>query len=135
MALLHDEDYRLLHDSGLQYEEGEAERFLVIKNFPLSPGFYVNPAGEPIEEVEILWIVPPDYNTSGGDMFWVYPDFRRADNKPIPNVGGDPRILNGKQYIRWSRHWNAATWKPKIDNIEKVLARIEWALKKPDANL
>jgi hypothetical protein len=136
MALLYDEDYLYLKESGLEYEEGEAQRFLVIKNFPLSPGLYVY-VGKPIDQVEVLWVVPSDYNTSGGDMFWVHPPLTRADGKGIPAAfcfgNGDPRHFNGKEYCRWSRHWNSGTWKPKIDNIQKVLDRIEWALRIPDA--
>lgn len=137
MALLFDEDYELLRNVGLNYEESEAERFLVIKNFPLSHGLYVN-GGVPLEQVEVLWVVPPDYNMSGGDMFWVHPPLTRADGKTIPCAfgygGGDARYFDGREYCRWSRHWNAVTWKPKVDNIQKVLDRIEWALKRPDAN-
>ena len=135
MPLLHDEDYQILKESGLMYEEDEAQRFLVIKNFSLSPGFYIY-EGQPIDQVEVLWIVPPDYNTSGGDMFWVHPPLTRADGKGIPGAfglgGGDSRQFNGKEYCRWSRHWNPGTWRSKIDNIHKVLDRIEWALKNPD---
>lgn len=137
MALLFDEDYQILRDSGLEYEEDERQRFLVIKNFPLPLDVYVH-TGVALEQVEVLWIVPPNYNTSGGDMFWVNPALERADGKAIPAAfgfgGGDPRHHNGKEYCRWSRHWKAETWKPKIDNIEKVLGRIEWAFTNPDTN-
>ncbi|MRR55717.1 MAG: hypothetical protein EG822_14635 [Deltaproteobacteria bacterium] len=136
MALLFDEDYRILEESGLEYEEDEAQRFLLIKNFPLTPGFYIH-SGVTLELVEVLWIVPSDYNTSGGDMFWVHPALSRTDGKAIPNVFGfggvDARQFKGKEYCRWSRHWDIATWKSKVDNIQKVLGRIEWALKYPDA--
>lgn len=137
MALLFDGDYEVLDKSGLEYEESEADRFLVIKNFPLSAGLYVH-GSDVLNSAEVLWVVPPDYNMSGGDMFWVYPALSRADGKAIPCAfgfgGGDPRHYNGKEYCRWSRHWDAATWKSKVDNIQKVLGRIEWALKNPDAN-
>lgn len=136
MALLFDEDYQIIKESGLEYEEDESQRFLLIKNFPLTPGLYVH-SGAALEQVEILWVVPSDYNTSGGDMFWVHPALSRADGKEIPAAfgfgGGDARHFNGKEYCRWSRHWNAPTWKPKVDNIQKVLGRIEWALRNPDA--
>lgn len=137
MALLIDEDYHILKEAGLEFEEDQAQRFLIIKNFPLSSGLYSH-NGQILDRVEVLWIVPPDYNTSGGDMFWVHPALARTDEKAIPSAsafgGGDPRQYNGKEYCRWSRHWQPTSWKPKIDNIQKVLARIEWALKKPDGN-
>jgi len=137
MALLYEEDYQILKESGLEYEEDEAQRFLVIKNHPLPSGLYIH-AGQVIEQAEVLWVVPPNYNTSGGDMFWVYPALVRADGKEIPNIsvvgGGDPRHFKGKEYCRWSRHCAPESWKSKVDNIRKVLSRIEWALRKPDAN-
>ncbi len=136
MALLYDDDYQILKEAGLKYEEGDAQRFLLIKNFPLSPGLYVH-AGQSLAQVEVLWIVPPDYNTSGGDMFWVHPALERSDGKAIPAVfgygGGDARHFKDREYCRWSRHWEASSWRPKVDNIQKVLDRIEWALKNTDA--
>ena len=137
MMLLHDEDYDLLNESGLGFEEDESQRFLIIKNFPLYNGLYVH-SYRSLKQVEVLWIVPPNYNTSGGDMFWVHPALERADGKPIPGAagfgGGDSRHYKGKEYCRWSRHWQPESWRPKVDKIQKVLDRIEWALRKPDAN-
>jgi hypothetical protein len=137
MSLLFEEDYLILKDSGLEYEEDETQRFFVIKNFPLVTGFYHH-GGTSLDRVEVLWIVPPNYNTSGGDMFWVHPALARADGKAIPNAagfgGGDPRHYKGKEYCRWSRHWAENSWQAKVDNIQKVLSRIEWALRRPDTN-
>ena len=135
MALLCDEDYRILKESGLNHEEEERQRFLVINNFPLPSGLYVH-GSETLEQVEVLWVIPTDYNTSGGDMFWVYPPLARTDGKAIPATfgfgGGDARYFQDKEYCRWSRHWDVTAWKPKVDNIQKILDRIEWALKNPD---
>ncbi|MBI1919680.1 MAG: hypothetical protein HYS23_01225 [Geobacter sp.] len=135
MGLLFDEDYRIIEESGLEHDEDETQRFLLIKNFPLPPGLYGH-GGEALDQVEVLWVVPSDYNTSGGDMFWVHPALSRVDGKEIPAAfgfgGGDARHFKSKEYCRWSRHWNATAWKPKVDNIQKVLDRIEWALRNPD---
>ena len=137
MGLLFDEDYKILQESGLEFEEDESQRFLAIKNFALPPAIYVH-NGTLIDQVEILYIIPPNYNTSGGDMFWVHPALTRADGKAIPAAavfgGGDSKHFKDKEYCRWSRHWSADSWKAKIDNIQKILDRIEWALKRPDAN-
>ena len=141
MALLFDKDHQILEGAGLQYEECEQNRFLIIKNFPLKPDLYCGfrQDGPPINEVEVLWTVPPNYNTYGDAMFWVHPALFRADGKPIPNVsflgGFDPRRFNGKEYCRWSRHWRKpGLWKPKVDNIQKVLDGIDWAFRNPNAN-
>lgn len=136
MQLLFDEDYETLQNSGLIYEEDELNRFLVIKNYPLNSVLYIF-NDLPINEVEVLVVIPANYNTSGTDMFWTHPFLRRVDAKPIPNImefgGEDARFFNGKEYCRWSRHYTADSWSPKVDNIQKILSRIEWALKKPDA--
>jgi len=134
MALLFDEDYEVLSNSGLEFEEDEGNRFLIIKDFPLKPGLYEY-ANEPIEKVDVLVVIPKNYNTSGNDMFWFYPTLKRIDCKQIP-AGFDlkfSKTYKDKVFIRWSRHFNSGSWKPKIDNIQKILSRIEWALKKPDA--
>ncbi|MFK4719445.1 hypothetical protein ABIE89_000545 [Bradyrhizobium niftali] len=136
MALLFDEDYEVLREAGLEYEEDETNRFLIIKNFPLSEGMYVA-GGAPVGSVAILSVIPPNYNTAGCDMFWVYPQLARADGKAIPAVSGpneDSRHHNGIEYCRWSRHWNNKPWKTKVDKVQKILDRLEWALKNPDAD-
>lgn len=133
MGLLFDDDYRILEDSGLVIEEEITPRFLVIKNYPLKEGLYQS-NGQSLKEIEVLLIIPSNYNTSGGDMFWTYPQISRIDGSQIPAYGGDPRVYNGKTYDRWSRHWQVQTWIPKIDNITKILGRVEWALQNPNAN-
>jgi hypothetical protein len=136
MALLFDSDYLFLKGTGLEYEEEEASRFLIFKNFPLAPGLYIS-NGQPIQTVAVLNVIPPNYNTAGCDMFWVYPQLARADGKAIPAIGGpgqDSRNYNGIEYCRWSRHWNKKPWKSKVDNIQTILSRVEWAFKNPDAD-
>jgi hypothetical protein len=134
MNLLFDEDYEVLTEARLDYEEDEANRFLIIKNFPLSKGMYVA-GGEPVSAVAILSIIPSNYNTAGCDMFWVYPQIARADGREIPAISGsnqDSRVHKGVEYCRWSRHWNKQPWKPKVDKVQRILDRLEWALKNPD---
>jgi len=137
MPLLFDEDYKILREAGLEFEEDETQRFLIINNYPLPSGIYVY-NGTPLSKVEVLWVLPANYNTTGGDMFWVHPALTRADGKAIPAAavfgGGDPRHFKGKEYCRWSRHWPPSNWKAKEDNVQKILDRIEWALRRPDTN-
>ena len=137
MALLFDEDYKILLDSGLKYSEVEDKRFLIIENYPAPHGLYIH-SGQVVEEIEVLVIIPANYNTSGIDMLWTHPHLSRSDGKAIPaasTVGGDdPRHVGDKEYCRWSRHWTSESWKSKEDNVQKILSRIEWALQNPDAN-
>ena len=137
MALLFDEDYEILTASGLNYIEDESQRFLIIENYPAPEGLYVSNE-LPIKTVEILVVIPTNYNTSGTDMLWTYPHLLRTDGKAIPNTsivnGDDPRFYGEKQYCRWSRHFTPESWAPKTDNVQKILSRIEWALRNPDAD-
>lgn len=135
MPMLFESDYRYLAGIGMEYVEDEESRFLIFKNFPLPAGVYVS-GGAPRDAVDVLYVIPPNYNTEGGDMFWVHPQLERADGKAIPNVNGpgqDSRTHAGIEYLRWSRHWNNRPWKPKVDNIEKIIDRVTWAFAIPDA--
>tara|TARA_R110002167_G_scaffold88_4_gene610 strand:+ start:3303 stop:3722 length:420 start_codon:yes stop_codon:yes gene_type:complete len=137
MSLLLVEDYEILEKAGLDYEEVEGSRFLILKNFPLKEDLY-SFAGEKLEYAQILVVIPPNYNTSGNNMLWTYPELKRTDGKVIPAAFGfgqsDARHHNGKEYCRWSRHYKPDSWKAKVDNIQKILDRIEWALSNPDAS-
>lgn len=132
MSLLFDDDYKILNDSGLQFEEDIPNRFLIIRNYPLEEGLFTS-GDKPLLELEVLVEIPANYNMSGGDMFWTNPSPLRTDGKQIPalmKIGeGDARFFKGKEYCRWSRHFTAESWAPKVDNVQKILGRIEWALK------
>jgi hypothetical protein len=136
MSLLYDSDYAIIEDCGLEIEEDEANRFLIFKNFPLKVGLYAY-NGESLTQAEILIVLPSNYNTSGNDMMWTHPELKRADGKEIPAAfgfgKGDARFHNEKEYCRWSRHFEDSSWRPKVDNVQKIIDRIEWALAKPDA--
>lgn len=132
--MLLDEDYQYLESVGLVITEVEEQRFLIFENFSVPRNIYVGPDGEPITECQILYVVPEDYNQSGGDMFWTFPQLRRADGGQIPAVGSaDSRNYNGKIFERWSRHWGRAGWRAKVDNVAKIVDRITWALSVPEA--
>jgi hypothetical protein len=135
MPLLFNSDYAYLKEIGRNYVEDEGSRFLILKDFPLPEGVYKS--GEiPCSVVDVLYIVPPNYNTEGGDMFWVNCRLARVDGQAIPNISGpgeDSRIHGGIEYLRWSRHWNNKPWRPKVDNVQKIIDRLTWAFANPDA--
>lgn len=135
MALLFDSDYAYLEEAGLDYVEDEATRFLIFKSFPLPDGvFKVGTAARSV--VDVLYIIPPNYNTEGGDMFWLDCRLERTDGQAIPAISGpgeDSRTFGGVEYLRWSRHWNNKPWRPKVDNIEQIVSRLTWAFANPDA--
>ena len=133
MALLLDKDYAELDQRGLCYQEDEANRFLIFKDYPLPEGTYT------VNACDVLVVIPPNYNQAGNDMFWTYPRLNRTDRKPIIQSndpgGGDNRQYQGREFCRWSRHWNpgmAGVWRPGMDNIVSIQRRLEWAFQNPD---
>lgn len=133
MPLLLDSDYESLRDAGLQYEEHAAQRFFVLLGITLPAQQYT------ISVCDVLVVVPQNYPQAGNDMFWTYPPLQRADGRPIPAVlgpgGGDNRFCNGREYCRWSRHWQPTSpgaWRPGKDDFMSIYRRIEWALAHPD---
>jgi len=134
MGLLLDDDYAKLSDRGITYEEAEQQRFFIFTNHALPAEFYT------VAQCDVLVIIPPNYNQAGNDMFWCAPSFARTDGLVIPQVmlpgGGDNRVWNGREFCRWSRHWNPpkpGVWRPGRDDIISIYRRVERALRNPDA--
>lgn len=133
MALLLDSDYEQLREAGLAFDEDAAQRFFVFLGIKPQNGQYNVPA------CDVLVVIPPNYPQAGNDMFWTYPRLHRSDGRPIPAVldpgGGDNRFWKGREFCRWSRHWDPSSlggWRPGKDDIMSIFRRIEWALKYPD---
>jgi Prokaryotic E2 family E len=134
MSLLFEEDYAKLKDRGLSYEENEQNRFFIFTQYQLPVELYT------VSACDVLVVIPPNYNQAGNDMFWTFPKLVRVDGKPIPNINdpgvGDNRIWKDREFCRWSRHWNPPSpsiWRPGKDDIISIYRRIDWALRKPDA--
>ena len=133
MGLLTDEDYEILSDKGVEFEEDQGHRFLVFSNFLLPFGLYT------VEECTVLVVIPKNYPDAGIDCLWFKPYLSRSDGQAIPkasNLGmGENHKYNGEEFCRWSRHWNGGnTWKKGESNINTVLHWVQWALQNPDAD-
>jgi Prokaryotic E2 family E len=80
---------------------------IVLKNFPLGPGFNLNNA-------DVLIRVPLSYPDSGPDMFW-------TDPKVVLANGQEPQAATVKeQYLgrEWRRFsWHFTGWKSMKDNL------------------
>jgi len=135
--LLLDDDYEYLRSCGLDHAEDEKLRYFVFKGFPLPTGMYAS-AGALLETADVLVRIPQNYNTTGTDMLWVHPPLARADGKAIPAAHGpgqgDASQFDGKEFCRWSRHYTAESWKTGVDGVSKIISRIDWALRNPDAD-
>jgi hypothetical protein len=134
MPLLFESDYAKLREQNLTFEESEANRFFIFTQFLLPDGVY------DVLKCDVLVVIPPNYNQDGNDMLWTYPRLQRVNGVPIPATnnpgGGDNRIWNGREFCRWSRHWNPQgkrVWRAGLDNIISIYRRVDWALKNPDA--
>jgi len=134
MALLLEDDYVKLTSRSIMFEESEPNRYFIFLSYILLEGLFSS------ANCDVLVVIPPNYNQGGNDMFWTHPALTRRDGRAIPaaNVsgGGDNRNWQGKEYCRWSRHWNPpspAVWRPGKDDIISIYRRIDWALRNPDA--
>ena len=133
MALLLDADYERLREAGLSFEEDEERRFLVFTSVQLEKDLYT------AETCDVLVVVPPNYPQAGNDMFWTDPPLRRRDGAAVPMMmepgGSDNRMWKGREFCRWSRHWNPplpGVWRPGRDDVASIYRRVEWALRYPD---
>lgn len=133
MPLLLESDYQKLKERNLTYEESDADRFFIFTQFLLADGMYN------VNRCEALVVIPQNYNQDGNDMFWTYPHLQRVDGVPIPAVNnpgvGDNRSWMGREFCRWSRHWNPSgrgRWRPGVDDIISIYRRVDWALRNPD---
>lgn len=133
MPLLLDADYTSLLENRLTTEEDEEQHFLIFLAVKLPENQYT------IAECDVLVVVPLNYPQAGNDMFWTSPPLRRTSGVAVPQMmelgGGDNRIWNGREFCRWSRHWNPQTpgaWRPGRDDVMTMYRRIEWALQHPD---
>lgn len=133
MPLFLEKDYKALEERAVSFVEDDGQRFFVIQGYKLPEGIYKQ------EQCDVLVVIPQNYPQAGNDMFWTYPRLVRIDNKVIPQTnevgGGDNRTFQGKEYYRWSRHWNhgPSVWRPGKDDIITILRRLDWAFRRPDA--
>ena len=83
--------------------------WLIIHSCELPNGFNVDSA-------DISFMIPNQYPAAALDMFYFYPELKRADGQPIGATSY--QILEGKTYQRWSRHRTGENkWDPETDSI------------------
>ncbi len=67
------------------------------------------------------------------DMWWFSPAIRLADGRTVQATEVIERHL-GKDWQRWSRHFNAGQWRSGIDSLESFLALIRRELERCTKN-
>jgi hypothetical protein len=111
-------DITCLAERGIQYSISmEANMTCVV-----FPGYKL-PTGYNVAAADLLLRLQPGFPDVPPDMWWFNPAIRRADGRVVQATEVTERHL-GKEWQRWSRHFNAGQWRSGIDSLESFLALI-----------
>lgn len=81
------------------------------------------PTGMDRLESDLLIRLAGGYPDIAPDMWWFDPAVRLASGQPIPATDSVETYL-GRQWQRWSRHFQPGQWQPGRDGLESYLALI-----------
>jgi Prokaryotic E2 family E len=90
------------------------------------------PSGLDRPAATLLVRLPAGYPDVPPDMWWFDPGLRRADGRAIEATQATEAHL-GRQWQRWSRHFQPGQWKSGVDGLESYLALIQRELLKAAA--
>jgi hypothetical protein len=123
--LLAEEDIQHLKDKGHVFEVERATGLIcvVIRNFPL-PAAY-NP-----QTTDLLLRLPQNFPMACPDMFWTCPHVKLANGAYPTRADVFNEQFQGRVWQRWSRHPDAARWRPGTDNLKTFLGTIRRELQK-----
>lgn len=115
-------DTRYLNSQKLGWEtivDGGA-RWLIVKNFPIPPGYNVTHADLALE-------IPATYPDTQIDMAFFFPPLSLQSGKRINAIDGR-RSCDQRQFQQWSRHRTPADpWRPGTDDLSThVHTTIAW---------
>jgi hypothetical protein len=86
------------------------------------------PAGLTLARSDLLLRLSPGYPDVPPDMWWFNPPVQRVDGREIPATQARERHL-GREWQRWSRHFNGGQWRSGIDSLESFIAIVRRELK------
>ncbi len=124
--LLSEEDLRYLTGKAYQFEVTQAESGLVcvvIRSFPL-------PAAYTPTLTDLLLRLPPNFPLARPDMFWTHPHVRLTSGTWPKSADQFDVQFAGRQWQRWSRHFDATLWRPGTDDLDTFLGTIRRELQK-----
>ena len=98
------------------------EQLLVLQGYRLPDGRY-----RP-EIVDLLIRIPAGYPQTHPDMFFIRQPVKLAGGSQPLNVA--MTTINGEQWHQWSRHYQAAMWRPGIDGLATYLRAVRTELEK-----
>ncbi len=81
------------------------------------------PSGYDCASSDLLVRLMPGYPDVAPDMWWFDPGIRLASGGVVPATEYMEPYL-GRQWQRWSRHFQPGQWKSGIDGLESFLALI-----------
>jgi Prokaryotic E2 family E len=95
---------------------------VLFKGFQLPPGLS-------IAQSDLLIRLSPGYPDVTPDMWWFSPGVFFQDGRNIPQTEVVEMYL-GRQWQRWSRHFDSGRWRAGTDSIESFLAVLNGDLMK-----
>ncbi len=107
-------EHRIVSESGMIC--------VVLPGFPLPPGYT-------IAQSDLLVRLSAGYPDVPPDMWWFDPPVVRIDGQPIDCTQAVESHL-GRQWQRWSRHFQPGQWRSGVDSIESFLALIRKELQR-----
>ena len=81
------------------------------------------PSGFDRETADLLVRLPNGYPDVPPDMWWFCPPIKLANGSPAQATDASERHI-GRDWQRWSRHFQAGQWRSGIDGLESYLALI-----------
>lgn len=123
---LSDDARQWLSDQGVTFTEHvdpAAGAVVVFRGFVLPAGKFT------VAATDVLTKLPSNFPDSGPDMFWVKPRVVLAPDGREARQTQLSELLLSESWQRWSRHWDAGSWRSGIDDIQTVYWRIVAAFK------
>ncbi len=87
------------------------------------------PRGYDRASADLLIRLMPGYPDVAPDMWWFAPELRLASGGAVEATGPIETYL-GRQWQRWSRHFQGGQWRSGIDGLESYIALINGELRR-----
>jgi hypothetical protein len=118
-VLLSEEDLQHLRDKQYEYVVRQDAGFVcvVIRNLQLATRYVPN-------VTDLLVRLPPNFPMAKPDMFWTYPHVKLSKGSFPSRADVFNLAYEGRQWQQWSRHLDAANWRPGRDSLRTFLGII-----------
>jgi hypothetical protein len=117
-------DITSLAERGVEYSVASEANMtcVVIRGYVLPPGYNHG-------QSDLLLRLNPGFPDVPPDMWWFDPPLRLSDGRAIPATEVTEHHV-GRQWQRWSRHFNQGQWRSGTDTLESFLALIRKELER-----